>query len=98
MARTIQRRGRAATETARLVWLGAIFWLERFHGDRNRVLTGMARTAPARPAVPVRRKLWPVHDAQPATWLKLLGLQPGLRINFNVVPIKSGVRWRVNRG
>jgi hypothetical protein len=36
-----------------------------------------------------------VHEAQLATYLKLSGLQLGLLINSNVVPIKYGIRRRV---
>jgi hypothetical protein len=47
--------------------------------------------------MPREPKVWPVYDAQLATYLKLSGLQPGLLIDFNVVLIKYGVRRRVNR-
>jgi GxxExxY protein len=41
-------------------------------------------------------KILPVHEAQVLTYLKLSGLEAGLLINFNAVPLKSGIR-RLNR-
>jgi len=37
-----------------------------------------------------------VHDAQLLSHLKLSGLKLGLRINFNVVHLKHGIRRMVN--
>ena len=44
---------------------------------------------------PVTRIL-EVHDAQLLSHLKLSGLKLGLRINFNVVHLKHGIRRMVN--
>lgn len=37
-------------------------------------------------------KILPVHEAQVLTYMKLSGLHAGLLINFNVVPLTSGIR------
>ena len=39
----------------------------------------------------------PVHQKQLLTYLKLADKRLGLLINFNVVPIKSGITRIVNR-
>jgi GxxExxY protein len=41
-------------------------------------------------------KILPVHEAQILTYLRLSGLERGLLINFNSVPLKSGIR-RLNK-
>jgi GxxExxY protein len=41
-------------------------------------------------------KILPVHEAQLLTYLRLSGLERGLLINFNSVPLKSGTR-RLNK-
>ena len=41
-------------------------------------------------------KLLPVHEAQVLTYLKLSGVEAGLLINFNAIPLKSGIR-RLNK-
>ena len=41
-------------------------------------------------------KILPVHEAQILTYLKLSGLEAGLLINFNSIPLVSGIR-RLNR-
>jgi GxxExxY protein len=41
-------------------------------------------------------KILPVHEAQLLTYLRLSGLERGLLINFNSVPLKSGIR-RLNK-
>lgn len=41
-------------------------------------------------------KVLPVHEAQVLTYLRLTGLERGLLLNFNSVPMKSGIR-RLNR-
>ena len=41
-------------------------------------------------------KILPVHEAQMLTYLRLSGLETGLVINFNSVPLKAGIR-RINR-
>ncbi len=38
----------------------------------------------------------PVHQAQLLSYLKLSGKSIGLLINFNVVPLKDGIRRFVN--
>ena len=37
-------------------------------------------------------KIIPLHEAQLLTYLRLSGLERGLLINFNSVPLKSGIR------
>ncbi len=37
-------------------------------------------------------KILPLHEAQLLTYLRLAGLERGLLINFNSVPLKSGIR------
>jgi GxxExxY protein len=37
-------------------------------------------------------KILPIHEAQILTYLKLSGLETALLINFNSVPLKSGIR------
>lgn len=41
-------------------------------------------------------RILPVHEAQLLTYLRLSGLERGLIINFNSVPLKSGIR-RLNK-
>ncbi len=41
-------------------------------------------------------KILPVHEAQLLTYLRLSGLERGLLINFNSIPLKSGIR-RLNQ-
>ena len=41
-------------------------------------------------------KILPVHEAQMLTYLRLSGLERGLLLNFNSVPLKAGVR-RLNK-
>jgi GxxExxY protein len=41
-------------------------------------------------------KILPVHEAQMLTYLRLSELETGLIINFNSVPLKSGIR-RINK-
>jgi hypothetical protein len=41
-------------------------------------------------------KILPVHEAQILTYLRLSGLERGLLINFNSVPLKAGIR-RLNK-
>ena len=41
------------------------------------------------------RRILGVHEAQLLTYLRLLGLQIGLLINFNVEVLRQGVRRRV---
>ena len=41
--------------------------------------------------------LLPVHEAQLLTYLKLGGYPVGLRLNFNVTPLRDGIVRRVNR-
>jgi GxxExxY protein len=41
-------------------------------------------------------KLLPIHDAQLLTYLKLLGCQLGLLLNFNVPVLKDGIKRMVN--
>ena len=41
-------------------------------------------------------KILAVHEAQMLTYLRLSGLETGLVINFNSVPLKAGIR-RINR-
>ena len=41
-------------------------------------------------------KILPVHEAQMLTYLRLSGLETGLVINFNSVPLKAGIR-RINK-
>lgn len=41
-------------------------------------------------------KVLPVHEAQILTYLRLSGLDRGLLINFNSVPLKKGIR-RLNK-
>jgi len=41
-------------------------------------------------------KILAVHEAQMLTYLRLSGLETGLVINFNSVPLKAGLR-RINR-
>ncbi len=36
--------------------------------------------------------LWPVHDAQVVTYLKLSGIGKGLLMNFNAMPLKNGIK------
>ena len=38
------------------------------------------------------RELAPIHEAQLITYLKLADIKTGLRVNFNVVSLKSGIR------
>ena len=37
-------------------------------------------------------RISPVHEAQLLTYLKLSGLRVGLLLNFNAVPLRSGIR------
>ena len=37
-------------------------------------------------------KILPVHEAQMLTYLRLSGLERGLLLNFNCVPLKAGIR------
>ena len=37
-------------------------------------------------------KLLPIHDAQVLTYLKLSGLETGLLMNFNAMPLKNGIK------
>jgi len=37
-------------------------------------------------------KILPVHEAQVLTYMKLSGMSAGLLINFNSIPLKSGIR------
>jgi GxxExxY protein len=39
-------------------------------------------------------KILPVHEAQMLTYLRLSGLERGLLLNFNSVPLKAGIRRR----
>jgi GxxExxY protein len=41
-------------------------------------------------------KILPVHEAQMLTYLRLSGLDRGLLLNFNSVPLKAGIR-RLNK-
>ena len=41
-------------------------------------------------------KILPVHEAQMLTYLSLSGLERGLLLNFNSVPLKAGIR-RLNK-
>ena len=41
-------------------------------------------------------KILPVHEAQMLTYLSLSGLEGGLLLNFNSVPLKAGIR-RLNK-
>jgi GxxExxY protein len=41
-------------------------------------------------------KILPVHEAQMLTYLRLSGLERGLLLNFNSVPLKAGIR-RINK-
>ena len=41
-------------------------------------------------------RILPVHEAQILTYLRLSGLERGLLLNFNSVPLKSGIR-RLNK-
>jgi GxxExxY protein len=41
-------------------------------------------------------KILPVHEAQMLTYLRLSGLERGLLLNFNCVPLKAGIR-RLNK-
>ena len=41
--------------------------------------------------------LWPIHEAQLLTYLKLTGLKLGLLINFNVPLLKQGIKRIVNK-
>jgi GxxExxY protein len=41
-------------------------------------------------------KILPVHEAQILTYLRLSGLERGLLLNFNSVPLKAGIR-RLNK-
>jgi GxxExxY protein len=41
-------------------------------------------------------KIVPVHEAQILTYLRLSGLERGLLLNFNSVPLKAGIR-RLNK-
>jgi hypothetical protein len=41
-------------------------------------------------------KILPVHEAQMLTYLRLSGLERGLLLNFNSVPLKAGIR-RLNK-
>jgi len=41
-------------------------------------------------------KILPVHEAQMLTYLHLSGLERGLLLNFNCVPLKAGIR-RLNK-
>ena len=41
-------------------------------------------------------KILPVHEAQMLTYLRLSGLERGLSLNFNSVPLKAGIR-RLNK-
>jgi GxxExxY protein len=41
-------------------------------------------------------KILPVHEAQMLTYLRLSGLERGLLLNFNSVPLKAGIR-RMNK-
>jgi GxxExxY protein len=41
-------------------------------------------------------KILPVHEAQTLTYLRLSGLERGLLLNFNSVPLKAGIR-RLNK-
>jgi len=41
-------------------------------------------------------KILPVHEAQMLTYLRLSGLDRGLLLNFNSVPMKAGIR-RLNK-
>ena len=41
-------------------------------------------------------KIAPIHEAQMLTYLRLSNLDVGLIINFNSVPLKSGIR-RINK-
>ncbi len=36
--------------------------------------------------------LLPVHDAQVLTYLKLSGIETGLLMNFNAMPLKNGIK------
>ncbi len=36
--------------------------------------------------------LLPVHDAQVLTYLKLSGIEIGLLMNFNAMPLKNGIK------
>ena len=47
--------------------------------------------------VKAKEQLHPVDEAQVLSHLRLLGLQVGLLINFDVVFLKSGIRRIVNR-
>jgi GxxExxY protein len=40
-------------------------------------------------------KRFPIHEAQPRTYLKLTRLSSGLLINFNVCLLKDGIKRRV---
>jgi GxxExxY protein len=42
-------------------------------------------------------QLLPIHDAQVLTYLKLSDINLGLRINFNVVMLKQGIKRIVNK-
>jgi GxxExxY protein len=41
-------------------------------------------------------KLLPAHNAQLMTYLRMSGIETGLLINFNAVPLKSGIRRLTN--
>jgi len=41
-------------------------------------------------------KLLPIHEAQLLSYLKLSGKKLGLRINFNVLHLKDGIKRMVN--
>lgn len=41
-------------------------------------------------------KILPVHESQIITYLRLSGLERGLLLNFNAVPLKAGIR-RLNK-
>ena len=43
-------------------------------------------------------KILPVHEAQVLTYLKLSGMNRGLIINFNAVPLKAGIRRLLKKG
>jgi hypothetical protein len=84
------RPGAVRLDCLLLAAFPAVHRQDAFRTKGTIALRGRPQITPREP------KVWPVHDAQLATWLKLSGLQPGLPINFNVVPIKYGIRRRVN--
>jgi GxxExxY protein len=46
--------------------------------------------------IKIVEKILPVHEAQLLTYLRLSGLERGLLLNFNSVPLKAGIR-RLNK-